>query len=219
MCGRYALNRALAQLRAAVGAQAVADHGRNFVPSNNIAPGTHAPVVRRNVIELMHWGASRGSINLINARSETVESKFAGDMNANRRCVVPADGYFEWNSQKQPFFFKHTSSDLVFLAAVFDASQNFVILTMAASEQISSVHERMPIILTLEQIGLWESGHWREALSGKAPMLNFYPVGRAALATGHNGEECIRPISVKKKAQNTLDEMLKSSKRQSNSLL
>jgi hypothetical protein len=77
----------------------------------------------------------------------------------------------------------------------------------------------MPIILTLEQIALWESGDWRAVLSGKAPTLNFYPVARASLASGHTGEECIRQIAAKKKAQCTLDDMLKSRKQSAKALL
>ena len=179
MCGRFALNRAIAQLRALLNVNRVVENGRRFAPSNNIAPGTTAPIVANNEIRLMNWGMSVRDRTVINARSETVATTFASDV-SERRCVIPADGYFEWNKEKQPFFFK-TGEDLMFLAGFYTKNGDFVILTREGSSQVSAIHHRMPIILTMAQIEDWVGSKWTSVLGYVPPVLTFFAVSRYSL--------------------------------------
>jgi putative SOS response-associated peptidase YedK len=193
MCGRFALNRGLGQLRAHVNARRVVTNGRTFAPSNNIAPRDTAPIVANEEIQLMSWGLPLRGINLFNARSETVAEKFGRDV-YERRCVVPADGFFEWTSNRQPHYFKRNDDEPMFLAAFYTTRGEFVILTREANDCVSKIHDRMPIILSLSQIGFWQSHHWSAMLSDKPPTLYTYPVARAPLGSGNTGEECVRPL-------------------------
>jgi putative SOS response-associated peptidase YedK len=207
MCGRFALNRGLGQLRAAVNAGQVVPHGRAFNPSNNIAPGQVAPIVAGAAIQLLSWGSNRGNINLINARSETVIEKFRDDI-INRRCLVPADGYFEWDKSKQPHLFKHPTHDLMLLAGLYNGRGEFLILTREAVGAGAGIHHRMPIIFTVEQIPMWEGPHWSEMLREQPPKLNYWPVCRSALRPGSIGEECVRPLKLPVGQVGRLEEMV-----------
>ena len=197
MCGRFALNRGLGQLRSYINARAVNTNGRTFNPSNNIAPGSSIPVVTHNEVNVCVWGVERLEHTMPNARSENVRNIFRDDIES-RRCVVPADGYFEWDSSGQPYFFKR-SNELLFLAAFYNNRGRCCILTRDASNQVKGVHRRMPIIFNLAQIALWDSKqHWGEMLSSNPPSLDFYPVMKMALRPGYSGPECITQIKVKK---------------------
>src|SRR5580692_1382994 len=117
MCGRYRLSRRK---------EIIAEHfdsvsgGENWSPRYNIAPTQPAPVIRqhpkepRRVLSLMRWGLiplwakdMSGAAGKINARSETAATLPAfRDSLKSRRCLVPADGFYEWrrtDGQKQPF--------------------------------------------------------------------------------------------------------------------
>ena len=208
MCGRFALNRGLGELRARLNIHRVVENGRTFAPSNNIAPGAVAPVVAGNELRVLNWGTSIHEKTVFNARSEKVVTTFKSDV-SQRRCVVPADGYFEWNKQRQPFFFRTGENTLMFLAGFYTKGGDFVILTRAGSNQVSAIHERMPIILTLEQIEDWIGEKWMAVLGYVPPVLSFYAVSRHALGSGYTGEECIKPIKNKSNTQRTLEDLLK----------
>jgi putative SOS response-associated peptidase YedK len=184
------------------------DNGRRFALSNNIAPQGTAPVVTGEEIQLMTWGTELGGNTVINARSETIESIFARDI-TDHRCVIPADGYFEWARSKRPFFFKVNSGDLIFLAGFYNYRQEFVVLTRPAAGKVPTIHHRMPIVLTIEQLPIWQGPHWAALMSEKPPDFNFYPVANFALISGSTGEECVKPMSETSKSQKSLDEAVK----------
>jgi putative SOS response-associated peptidase YedK len=209
MCGRFALNMGLGQLRARLNVRRVSTNGRTFVPSNNIAPQDTAPVVSGDSIELLTWGIAGATTTIFNARSETAASTFRRDI-AERRCVVPADGFFEWTKQRQPHFFKHGSGEMMFFAAFFTGRGEFVILTRDANDSVAPIHDRMPIIVMHAQLPHWEGPHWAAMLADKPPSLMSYPVARTALRSGFTGEECVRPLVEKK--ESTLDRFLKAEK-------
>jgi putative SOS response-associated peptidase YedK len=213
MCGRFALNRGLGQLRAHLRVLGVVSNGRTFTPSNNIAPNSVVPVVSNSEIHLMTWGTECLSNTVINARSEHIASRFAGDV-SERRCVIPADGYFEWNSAREPFFLRPRAGNLIFFAAFYNKRKEFVILTRAAVREIARIHDRMPIIFSVAQIQEWEGPGWTEMLRTQPPGLVFWPVEKASLRTGFTGEECLRPLGEPSKAQLRLEEAVKSDSRE-----
>jgi putative SOS response-associated peptidase YedK len=209
MCGRFALNRAIGQLRERFANRRVTSGPREFVPSNNIAPTTAVPVLMQDSITVLIWGIHRRKL-VINARSETVVRKFAKDV-TERRCVVPADGYFEWKKEtKQPFFFRERPGELMFFAGLYTPAGEFAIITRAASPELIWIHDRTPLILTSDQVEVWESPKWESLLTCELPHLTWFPVARAALSSGHTGEECVREVKREKSRQQTLDAMFKS---------
>ena len=103
----------------------------------------------------------------INARSETIESRSAfRDAFHKRRCVVPADGFFEWTGPKtarQPTWFHREDSGLLLFAGLYEAWQKesgvwettFTILTTTANALLASYHDRMPVILADREADDW----------------------------------------------------------------
>jgi putative SOS response-associated peptidase YedK len=104
---------------------------------------------------------------LINARSETVQEKPSfREALKKRRCIIPADGFYEWQrtaTRKQPYFF-HLGNNLPFgFAGLWDrwrsedgeVIESCAILTTEANELLRPIHERMPVILQLEDHELW----------------------------------------------------------------
>jgi putative SOS response-associated peptidase YedK len=192
-----------------VNARRVVANGRTFTPSHNIAPQDTAPVVANEEIQLMSWGFTLRGVTLFNARSETVAEKFGHDIR-DRRCCVPADGFFEWTKDHRPFYFKKNNDEMMFLAAFYTLRGEFVILTRDANECVSQIHNRMPIILSLSQIAVWHGNHWDAMIQDKPPCLCSYPVARALLGAGNTGEECVRPLEERKgEGMKTLTALLK----------
>ncbi len=175
MCGRYALKTSVPEIARILGAESNAE----FAPSYNVAPSRHVPVCRTSVegkreLNLLRWGLVphwakeiNDRYRMINARAETVADKpaFRAPFR-QRRCLVPADGYFEWKAgpeRKQPYFIHRNDDSPVFLAGLWDrwekgqdgSLDSFAIVTTSASERLSSVHDRMPVILDPDDHEAW----------------------------------------------------------------
>src|SRR5437764_4200437 len=163
MCGRYRLSRAdrLAE-------KFEAELAEELQPRYNIAPTQPVPVVRasgsRRVIASMRWGlipswAKDASMAQINARSETLLEKPAfKETFERRRCLIPADGFYEWKrsgKSKQPFHFGLKDDSLFAFAGIWDRwkspqgpiLESCAILTTAGNELLRDVHHRTPTIL------------------------------------------------------------------------
>lgn len=111
--------------------------------------------------EFLKWGFpgfDKGKL-LINARAEGVRTKrtFA-DSFASRRCVFPAAGFYEWDKQKNKVTFKLEDKPILYLAGIYKpygAEKRFVVLTREANDSMRPVHDRMPLILTKEEVRPW----------------------------------------------------------------
>ena len=130
----------------------------NLVPI--LLPSEHQPS-RDNQARLLTWGfpnfAGKGVV--INARSETAREKtmFRSSL-ARRRCVIPSTGFFEWNKDKRKYLFRLPEDGMLYMAGVynsFEGEERFVILTTAANDSISDVHDRMPVVLSWQEIQPW----------------------------------------------------------------
>jgi putative SOS response-associated peptidase YedK len=177
MCGRFTITRRDGNsLAAELGVPA--DSFAGYRPRYNVAPTQQHFIVRikyenREVIPatwgLVKSGSNDGSMaaKTINARSETVESRGAfRDAFQKRRCVVPADGFFEWTGPKtarQPTWFHREDSGLVLFAGLYEAWQKerevwettFTILTTTSNALLESYHDRMPVILADRDADDW----------------------------------------------------------------
>jgi len=173
MCGRYALARPSEEL---VEAFEVPPLTFDYVARYNIAPGQDAPVVatdrRGRRMGPIRWGlvpAWSESLGhgLINARGETVTTNPSfRDAFVARRCIVPADGFYEWKedeSGKIPYWFHPTDGRVLALAGIWerwgapgdDPYHGFSVLTVEANEDVRRVHGRMPVILDPSSWDAW----------------------------------------------------------------
>jgi putative SOS response-associated peptidase YedK len=142
----------------------------------------------------MQWGFKpfvRDGRTLINARSESVyEKPTFRESIRNRRCIVPANGFFEWaklqDGKKQKYLIRPADSKMLYFAGIYDRKTdpntskdivNFVILTRESRGLLRSIHERMPVTVVKRDILKWLNGgenHVREFFhESKIPELEF----------------------------------------------
>jgi putative SOS response-associated peptidase YedK len=223
VCGRYSLTTAPEALRRLFDF----DTTPNLQPRYNIAPTQSAPVVRTAAnggreLAMLRWGlipswakeASIGS-KMINARSETVAEKpsFRSAFR-HRRCLVPADGFYEWRREgeiKQPYRIGMKGGAAFAFAGLWEswdgtdddaAVETFTILTTEANRRLGPIHARMPVILAPDAYDAWldaESGSRDDALGllrpfAEAPMA-FYRVSTRVNSPRNDDPDCLTPIA------------------------
>lgn len=199
MCGRYRLGRGKAAFEKVFG---VRPDDYKWSPRFNIAPTQEVPVVRQHAkdplrfLSNMRWGlvpywASDLSIGarMINARSEEAASKPAfRESLKKKRCIVPADGFYEWQKigrQKQPFCIQMSDDSVFAFAGIWDcwkdgsgkAVETFSILTTTPNAVTADVHDRMPVILPSDDYELWLDPGFGD-LTAISEMLRPYDAGR-----------------------------------------
>jgi putative SOS response-associated peptidase YedK len=206
MCGRYTLT----QPGEAIATLFRLNDPGDFPPRYNAAPTQALPVARRNregglTVRAIRWGLvpffSRegpgSQARMINARAETVAEKPAFRAAfARRRCLVPADGFFEWaavpgEKTKQPYWITLGDRAPFAFAGLWERWQDpereekldsFTILVTAANTAMASLHERMPVILARDDHAVWLEGDKADAQALLRPCpddwLAFTPVSR-----------------------------------------
>jgi putative SOS response-associated peptidase YedK len=191
----------------------------------NIAPTQDILAVRETAdgreMTFLKWGlvpswAKDRSIGakLINARAETVGEKPAfREAFRKRRCVIPADGFYEWQKTeqgKQPFFFRMIDERPFGFAGLWERWEgegrvvnSCAILTTEANEVLRPVHDRMPVILHPGDYELWldEDVRKRELLSDllrpyPASEMTAYPVSTLVNSARSQGEELVKNVEV-----------------------
>jgi putative SOS response-associated peptidase YedK len=221
MCGRFTL-RNPAQVYAAYLRRAGVGAGG---PRFNVAPGQRVEVVRGEPggdweTEELVWGfiprwtrPEAKPIPLINARSESVADKPAfRDAFRYRRCLVPADGFYEWrreNSRKWPYFFRLRGDQPFALAALWEewwsasgeSVRSFCLLTTEANSVLAPIHDRMPVMLDPAGAVRWLETSPAEAGARLTPLLRpFPPDAMEVIAVSpwvnkadHEGPRCLEP--------------------------
>ena len=178
MCGRYTITVEEEILFARF---KILQNGGQFTPLYNVSPTQNNPVVLVNdknqrIMSRMKWGlipfwAKDASIGnkMINARLETLTQKPSFKTAfVKRRCLVPADGYYEWSKtgtvrKKQPFRIVLKSRELFAFAGLWDEWKNeegekiqsYTIITTEADSLVAKIHPRMPVILKPENEDKW----------------------------------------------------------------
>ncbi|MDE2967631.1 MAG: SOS response-associated peptidase [Chloroflexota bacterium] len=152
-------------------------------PRFNVAPTQVHPILLAEreafAVQPARWGlvnswakdAKRAS-RQINARSETVaESRAYARSFKRRRCLIPADGWYEWSgpkNQRQPHWIHRADHEPFVFAGLYDvwypeperAAVTFTILTQDSTEALASIHSRMPVVLPPDRLEAWlDSGH------------------------------------------------------------
>jgi putative SOS response-associated peptidase YedK len=179
----------------------------SLTPRWNVAPRQRMPVIVRNGTEFqiveMDWGFhSVRPAPIINSKSETVKHVFSNYI--ENRCLVPADGFYEWTADKSPVKFTKPQDEGFCLAGLWQhirignkVVNNFLILTTSPNETVSKVHNRMPFIVQEEHHGWWlnaGSELFESVLNNPdKEELNWLPVQRELNKVTSEGPELILP--------------------------
>jgi putative SOS response-associated peptidase YedK len=223
MCGRYASTRSPADLAALFDAYDETEDA--LVADYNVAPTDPVPIVRLTerepgrIVAVARWGlvpawapSPDGAARMINARAETVARSpaFARSF-AQRRCLVPADGWYEWvrspdGRRTQPYYMTRPEG-LAFggIWSVWSSGERrlvtFSVVTLAARGRLAQVHHRMPLVLTPQRWEEWLLAADAGDLLVPAPdlyldALELRPVARAVGDVRNDGPELIQAIAV-----------------------
>jgi putative SOS response-associated peptidase YedK len=190
MCGRYALHANPEVIALQFGLDAVPE----LAPRYNISPATEVLVVRDGKASLAHWGLRRKFANL---RAETLAQKFPGPYRSGR-ALVPASGFYEWQSRagrKQPYYFSPADGALLALAAIWERD-SFSLITTEPNATLHDIHDRMPVIIARDHYGAWLAGD--EGLLRPAPgdALKVHPVSTAVNQAANDSAQLIQPVEL-----------------------
>lgn len=218
MCGRFTLYVDSKKLNTVFH---LTDNIFDYVPRYNIAPGQNVPVVTRNadgrVILYMKWGlvphwAKEAKIGnrLINARAETIDDKPAFKASfRHRRCLIPADGFYEWkkNNGKQPVYISLPDRSVFAFAGIWaqwsppegGLINTCSIITTDANGFLKNIHDRMPVMFDQG----WQFRAWLEQndilllkklLQPYTGDLTAYPVSSAVNSPKSDNPQLIERI-------------------------
>ena len=172
MCGRYKQTGALAELQALFALK----FDGIFQPRGTVTPGMTAPVITQDRgLSFMiwgfvpHWSKENTGSKIINARAETLAEKPSfRDSFKQRRCLIPANGFVEWDINSKPkraYDIEIANKAPFAFAGIYDLWQDeqtaktlesFAIVTLAAREPVARIHDRMPMILAeSESMAAW----------------------------------------------------------------
>lgn len=226
MCGRFITTGTWAEYRKYMNILPPEVDGRNGPePNYNTAPTSTLEIVTSHEgeigIESVKWGlvphwATDGKRIMINARGETVDKKASfRDAFKYGRCLIPATGYYEWlvldekAKDKQPYlihlpgdaptFEPYAFAGVMALNKTLD-SRTFAIVTLAATDNISHIHDRMPVILKQDAMTSWLDGGTSKAdalellQENRGTDLVFHPVSKNVGNVKNKGPELIDPI-------------------------
>jgi putative SOS response-associated peptidase YedK len=206
MCGRFTLTSPdLGALARAWAAEADAALLARWRPRFNVAPGDPHPVlvaaggVRRLAPARFGLAGARGAL-LLNARIETAAGKPTfREAWRGRRAAVPADGFFEWDGpagDRRPHWFHRDGGAPLLFAALLGVAPGggtgFAILTTAADEAVSALHDRMPVIVPARLLAAWLEGPPPALPALQAPLARR-PVSRRVNAVEHDDPGCLAP--------------------------
>jgi putative SOS response-associated peptidase YedK len=195
----------------------------NLAPNWNTAPTQPSTVIRLNPdtkqrsLDVLRWGLVpyfskdlKKAQRPVNARSETVATSgmFRAAL-AKRRCLVPADAFYEWKALpdgKQPYAIARTDGAPLAFAGLWEAWRSpddeilrtFTILTTAANGDMAQLHNRMPVILEEEDWRAWLGEVPRDPVELLRPaaegVVKMWPVSRAVNSVKNNGVELLDRI-------------------------
>ena len=233
MCGRYVSATPPDQIAAYFGADALGETLAE--PSYNVAPTTQVPVVYEprptdeqpespRTLDLFKWGLipfwakdEKIGNRMINARSETAAEKNSFKRSlAGRRCIIPADGFYEWkklpdSKTKLPMYITRNDGALFAFAGLHDSwrgpdrdldpLRSCTILTTTANEKMSEVHDRMPVMLPPSAWDEWldptnadVDALARFFVPSPPELISLTPVSTAVNSSRNRGAHLIEPL-------------------------
>lgn len=216
MCGRFKRNFSDSEITERF--RAIVDPDVDWSSGFNIAPGTFQPVIRMRDGErhlgalwwglVPYWAKEKAfGARTVNARGETVADKpaFRAAFRA-RRCLVPADGYYEWSEtrpRKQPYLFQLASGEPFAFGGLWESwegpdgrLQSFCLITTTPNELCATVHDRMPLIIAPEDYDRWLDPAQKDAAALQSMVKPFpaeemitYPVSTLVNNVRNQGPE------------------------------
>jgi len=215
MCGRFASYKNLNKLKKIFN---VINSDFNLTQSYNISPGQDVNIILNykfeNYLLSSNWGynfidsKTQNNQSVINSRIETINSKLLfRDSFIKRKCIIPANGYFEWSQnegEKKPYFIQLGAGELIYFAGVWrkekyndDKRRVFSIITKAANSNINKIHHRMPVVLNANS-----AQDYLEIKDGNLDFINFddvdlkfTEVSKYVNSPKNNDKKCIAIIN------------------------
>ncbi|WP_254509254.1 SOS response-associated peptidase [Anatilimnocola floriformis] len=190
--------------------------GLETVPRYNVSPGQFVLAIRgadqREIVQLK-WGLipswskdAKIAFSCLNARADTVKTKPAfRSAYKSRRCLVPADGYYEWlreGKEKLPYLYEFGGGKLFSLAGLWETwtdpavagalpLQTFTLITTEANELAAEVHDRMPVIVHAEDRQAWLAGDEIPLVPYETTGMSARRVSKVVNNSRNEGAECI----------------------------
>lgn len=216
MCGRYASSRRPEDL---VTYFEVEEPPEQVLPPRwNVAPTdpVYAVVQKKTrQLRVFRWGLvpswskdAKGAARLINARRESVKDKPAfRKAYATRRCLVPADGFYEWKQEgasKQPYYL--STPDPLSMAGLYEHWKSpegewlstCTILTTSAPDELGEIHDRTPLLVPREQWTLWLDPSVPDPgdllIPGTPGVLDAWPVSKDVGNVRNDGPHLVERV-------------------------
>ena len=216
MCGRKTLSKDIASIIKEMDIEEWEAH--NYKPNYNIAPTDFSPVIikdEKKKAKMMRWGLipawsknEQIGSKMINARLETVlEKPSFSSLLHNKRCIVLADGYYEWaKPNNQPYYILDKKNKILPLAGLWTSWKysnsstlfTYTVITTTPANNIKNIHNRMPLVLNPRVMEKWLDYNkftFSECLSDiqhEKLHLKFYPVSKIVNSTKNNSIQNIR---------------------------
>lgn len=220
MCGR----KTLIKNERSIIKELMVDEWRvdGYEPSYNIAPTQYSPIMvnekQSRVVMMMRWGLipewsknDAFASKMINARCETLRDKPSyKDLLSQNRCIVIADGYYEWkksNKGKVPYYIHHQEGHLLLFAGLWTLWHTrskplltYTIITTKAQKDIFHIHGRMPLTLEHSDIERWLKGgneklDVNDFIETSQIKLDHHSVRNLVNYPSNNSKECIAPFN------------------------
>ena len=223
MCGRKTLTKNIADIIDEMNIECW--EASDYKPNYNIAPTQQSTVLiqkkNKTTAKLMRWGIvpswskkPANTYKIFNARIETILEKpvFKNSMQKNR-CVVLADGYYEWDQNtSQPYYLYHPKNQIIPMAGLWTKWNQtnskslfcYTVITAKPVEKISHIHNRMPAILSKNNIKNWlgykntNISNLLTKIQNHKPKLEFYPVSKLVNSINNNSSNCTKPMKLRK---------------------
>jgi putative SOS response-associated peptidase YedK len=222
MCGRFSLHAPESRIREAFNLEHTEPLG--LEPRYNIAPSQQIPIIRdtgtgRELV-MARWGLipgwsreSTSKYSTINARIESVAEKPSYRTPfKRRRCLIPADGFYEWKQvagNKVPHHIRLKDGKIFALAGLWDlwegedgTIESCTIIVMPSNEVMKPIHERMPAIIAPAEYDGWLDARITDKqeimqylTSAPSSQLTAYPVTTRVNVPRHDDERCIQPAA------------------------
>ena len=207
MCGRYVVTNPVSKTKKIVKSAIKVKDIENY----NAHPYQNLPVIKKyingNTLENLKWGIipswfkNKDFKPLINARLETINEKISfKKLIKVSRCVAPADGFYEWKREEKnkiPYYFLRKDKKNLYFAGIYEGNQ-FCLITEQASEHISKIHHRQPVIIYEKDINRYlniEMEGYTFLKECNKPDLEFYEISKEVNKPTNNNISLIQKFS------------------------
>ncbi len=207
MCGRYVVTNPVSKTKKIVKSAIKVEDIENY----NAHPYQNLPVIKKyingNTLENLKWGIipswfkNKDFKPLINARLETINEKISfKKLIKVSRCVAPAEGFYEWKREEKnkiPYYFLRKDKKNLYFAGIYEGNQ-FCLITEQASEHISKIHHRQPVIIYEKDINRYlniELEGYTFLKECKKPDLEFYEISKDVNKPTNNSISLIQKFS------------------------